>query len=79
MSTEGDNNDNDGKGAADDPFAVERLEARAAFVARYSAAGVTVVAGTDAGVTDTGFGALHDELAAYQRMGLGSAAAGRQA
>jgi imidazolonepropionase-like amidohydrolase len=68
-----------GRVAADDPFAVERLEARAAFVARYAEIGATIVAGTDAGVTDTGFGALHDELDAYGRVGIAAAAALRAA
>jgi imidazolonepropionase-like amidohydrolase len=68
-----------GQVASDDPHAVERLEARAAFVARYAELGAIIVAGTDAGVTDTGFEALHDELDAYRRVGVGPAAALRTA
>ena len=37
-------------------------------MARYAAAGATIVAGTDAGVTDTGFDVLHDELDSYREL-----------
>jgi imidazolonepropionase-like amidohydrolase len=68
-----------GRHADDDPHAVERLEARAAFVASYAQAGMTLAAGTDAGVTDTPFDALHDELDAYRRWGIGPPGAVRAA
>jgi imidazolonepropionase-like amidohydrolase len=68
-----------GTRSRDDPHAIERLEARAEFVARYRDLGVRIVAGTDAGVTDTPFDAIHEELEAYQFSGLDAAAALRTA
>ena len=53
-----------------DVHAIERLEARRAFIGRWLQAGVTIVPGTDAGVVDTPHDALLDELALYVDAGL---------
>jgi imidazolonepropionase-like amidohydrolase len=62
-----------------DRAAIERLEARAAFVARWAEAGVMLVAGTDAGVIQTPFDVLSEELEASVAAGLSPAAALRSA
>jgi imidazolonepropionase-like amidohydrolase len=54
----------------DDEHAIERLEARRAFVGRWLEAGVRIVPGSDAGVIDTPHDALLDELALYVEAGL---------
>jgi imidazolonepropionase-like amidohydrolase len=53
-----------------DRNAVARLEARPTIAGELHALGVPIVAGTDAGVTDTPFDSLHDELAIYVDVGF---------
>jgi imidazolonepropionase-like amidohydrolase len=52
-----------------DAHAVERLEARRRNAARFLDLELDVIAGSDAGVTDTPFDALIDELILYASMG----------
>ncbi|HEV8489885.1 MAG TPA: amidohydrolase family protein [Candidatus Limnocylindrales bacterium] len=53
-----------------DTGAIERLEARRWIAGELQALGVPIVAGTDAGATDTPFDALHEELTVYASIGL---------
>jgi imidazolonepropionase-like amidohydrolase len=53
-----------------DRDAIARLEARRTIAGELHGLGVPIVAGTDAGVTDTPFDSLHDELAIYVDVGL---------
>jgi imidazolonepropionase-like amidohydrolase len=53
-----------------DVHAIERLEARRAFIGRWLEAGVRIVPGSDAGVIDTPHDALIDELELYVAAGL---------
>ena len=50
--------------------AIARLESRPSIVAALRAAGVTIVAGSDAGVTETPHDSLHDDLAALVDVGM---------
>ena len=59
----------------DDAGAVSRLEARLTNVATFHQLGLRIVGGTDAGVPDTPFDVLVDELLGYVSMGLSAAAA----
>ncbi len=59
--------------------AIARLEGRLTNAARYRELGLKIVAGTDAGVTATGFDSLVDELLAYQSVGFSAAEALRAA
>jgi imidazolonepropionase-like amidohydrolase len=54
----------------DDLYAVARLKARAAFVRRWADSHVTLVAGSDAGVTETPFDSVLDEVEEYTNSGL---------
>lgn len=62
-----------------DRNAIDRLEARRWLTGELRAVGVRIVAGTDAGVIDTPFDSLHDELAVYVDVGLTPAEALRTA
>jgi imidazolonepropionase-like amidohydrolase len=55
-----------------DVHAIERLEARRAFIGRWLEAGVRIVPGSDAGVIDTPHDALLDELRLYAELGVPS-------
>lgn len=59
--------------------AIRRLEARQRIAGALGEAGVTVLAGTDAGVTDTPSDLLVDELEAYRAVGFSVAEALRSA
>jgi len=50
--------------------AIARLESRPGIVAALRDAGVTIVAGSDAGVTETPLDSLHDDLAALVDVGM---------
>ena len=50
--------------------AIARLESRPTIVAALRATGVTIVAGSDAGVTETPHDSLHDDLAALVDVGM---------
>jgi imidazolonepropionase-like amidohydrolase len=50
--------------------AMARLESRPGIVATLRDAGVTIVAGSDGGVTETPLDSLHDDLAALVRVGM---------
>ncbi len=63
----------------DDRATIERLEARQRIAGALAEAGVTILAGTDAGVTDTPSDLLVDELEAYRAVGFTAAAALRAA
>jgi len=54
---------------------VARLEARRHHLAKFCEAGVSMIAGTDCGVTNTPFNSLPDELDEYVRAGLSRAEA----
>jgi imidazolonepropionase-like amidohydrolase len=54
---------------------VPRLEARRHHLAKFCEAGVSLIAGTDCGVTNTPFDSLPDELDEYVRAGLSRAEA----
>jgi imidazolonepropionase-like amidohydrolase len=54
---------------------IARLEARRDHLARFCEAGVSLIAGTDCGVTNTPFNSLPDELDEYVRAGLSRAEA----
>ena len=58
---------------------IERLEARARIARALGEAGVTVLAGTDAGVTNTPSDVLVEELEAYRAVGFSTAEALRSA
>jgi imidazolonepropionase-like amidohydrolase len=58
-----------------DVSAIARLEGRLTNTARFRELGLKIVAGTDAGVTGTGFDSLVDELLAYQSVGFSAAEA----
>jgi len=62
-----------------DVSAIARLEGRLTNAARFRELGLKIVAGTDAGVTGTGFDSLVDELVAYQSVGFTAAEALRAA
>ena len=62
-----------------DSSAVARLEGRLTNAARFRELGMKIVAGTDAGVTNTGFESLVDELLAYTRVGFSNTEALRTA
>jgi imidazolonepropionase-like amidohydrolase len=59
--------------------AVARLEARRHHLAKFCEAGVSFIAGTDCGVTNTPFDSLPDELDEYVQAGLSPADALRTA
>jgi imidazolonepropionase-like amidohydrolase len=63
----------------DEVDAIGRLEARPRISAELRAIGVTIVAGSDAGVTDTPHDSIHDDLAAYVDLGMSPADALRTA
>jgi imidazolonepropionase-like amidohydrolase len=54
---------------------IARLEARRHHLAKFWEAGVSLIAGTDCGVTNTQFNSLADELDEYVRAGLSRAEA----
>jgi len=58
-----------------DRQAIERLTFRGSLAGALDALGVPIVAGTDAGVTETPFDSLHDELAIAVAAGLSPLAA----
>ena len=62
-----------------DRHAVERLTFRGSLAGLLEAAGVEVIMGTDAGVIDTPFDSLHDELAVAVAGGMSPVAALRSA
>jgi imidazolonepropionase-like amidohydrolase len=62
-----------------DRATVERLEARQRIAGALREAGVTILAGTDGGVTDTPTDVLVDELEAYRAVGFSTAQALRSA
>lgn len=62
-----------------DITAIERLEGRLKNSGRFRELGMKIVAGTDAGVTNTGFDALVEELLAYASVGFSHAEALRTA
>lgn len=53
-----------------DRAAIERLEARRHHAARFSEAGVQIIAGSDCGVAGTTFDSLIDELITYSNAGI---------
>ncbi|MEX1124110.1 MAG: amidohydrolase family protein, partial [Acidimicrobiia bacterium] len=63
----------------DDLYAVTRLKARAAFVRRWADSQVILIAGSDAGVTETPFDSVLDEVEEYTKWGLDAASALRTA
>jgi imidazolonepropionase-like amidohydrolase len=58
-----------------DVSALERLQGRLTNTAHFHRLGMKIVGGTDAGVTDTPFGLLVDEVTAYTQVGLSPAEA----
>lgn len=56
-------------------ISIARLEARRHHLAKFCEAGVSLIAGTDCGVTNTPFNSLPDELDEYVRAGLSRAEA----
>jgi imidazolonepropionase-like amidohydrolase len=64
-----------GAGNGTSGISIARLEARRHHLAKFCEAGVSLIAGTDCGVTNTPFNSLADELDEYVRAGLSRAEA----
>ena len=63
----------------DETDAIARLESRRLVTAELLALGVPILAGSDAGVTDTPHDSLHDDLAAFVDIGMSTIEAIRSA